>query len=68
MTASLDGSLKVFDAKSARLLAEFRGHGAPVMALDCEVSQDGSTLRIVSASDDCTAKLWEFPLTAGFVE
>jgi len=53
-SASIDRTLKIWNAKTGALLITLRGHGGIVN--DCAFSFDGS--RIVSASADTVLKLW----------
>jgi WD40 repeat protein len=55
VSASEDGTLKVWEAASGALRLTLAGHSAAVW--DCAVSNDGSC--IVSASEDGTLKVWE---------
>jgi WD40 repeat protein/nucleoside phosphorylase len=55
ISASDDGTLKVWDLKSGRALATFEGHVGGVTA--CAVTAGGR--RVVSASDDGTLKVWD---------
>lgn len=61
ISASHDGTLKVWDLEAGRVLATLAGHAGPVRA--CVVSPDGRT--VISASDDRTLKRWD--LDAGRV-
>jgi WD40 repeat protein len=61
VTASRDGSALVRDARTGALLTELRGHTGAVNAVD--IALDG---RIVTASADGTARLWERPPTTVF--
>jgi WD40 repeat protein len=53
-SASLDGTVKVWDANSGRVVLTLRGHTGPVY--DLSWKPDGT--RLASASDDKTVKLW----------
>jgi len=55
-SASRDGTAKVGDGHSGTLLADLRGHAAAVT--DVAILPDG---RIVTASEDGTARLWQLP-------
>ncbi len=55
VTASYDGSARVWDTKTGALIAELLGHGDRV--LGAAFSPDGS--RIVTASADRTARVWD---------
>ncbi|MEW6733314.1 MAG: WD40 repeat domain-containing protein [Acidobacteriota bacterium] len=55
VTASGDGSAKVWDAETGRLLVSLNGHIADVNSV--AFSSDGK--RIVTASADNTAKVWD---------
>jgi WD40 repeat protein len=55
VTASQDGTARIWDAVSGRVIAGLRGHARPV--LSAAFSPDGS--RIVTASQDRTARMWD---------
>jgi WD40 repeat protein/serine/threonine protein kinase len=55
VTASYDGTARVWDAASGRQLLILRGHGGPVMA--AAFSPDGR--RIATGSFDRTARIWD---------
>jgi hypothetical protein len=55
VSASLDGTLKVWELESGREMVTLRGHAAVVS--DCAVTADGK--RVVSASRDSTLKVWD---------
>jgi WD40 repeat protein/serine/threonine protein kinase len=55
VTASHDGTVRVWDAQSGQPLTEPMKHGAPVNS--AQFSPDGK--RIVTASDDNTARVWD---------
>jgi hypothetical protein len=55
VSASQDGTLKLWDAASGKEMRTFTGHQASVRG--CAFSPDGT--RLVSASDDQTLKLWD---------
>jgi WD40 repeat protein len=55
VTASLDGTAKIWDAKSGKLLFTLRGHSGAVHT--AEISGDGT--QVVTAGDDGTAKIWD---------
>ena len=55
VSASMDKTLKLWDAETWRCQATLEGHGDCVMA--CAFSPDGR--RLVSASRDRTLKLWD---------
>jgi WD40 repeat protein len=57
VSASKDGTLKLWDLDEGRLLATFRGHTDVVTA--CAVTPDGQ--HVISASRDRTLKLWNLP-------
>jgi hypothetical protein len=54
-SASYDGTVKVWDARSGTELLTLRGHTAPVTAVS--YSPDGT--RLASASADTTVKVWD---------
>ncbi|MEZ4298451.1 MAG: caspase family protein [Polyangiaceae bacterium] len=55
VTASADGTLKIWDADTGREIATLEGHSAAVNA--CALLPDGET--VVSGSDDGTVRLWK---------
>ena len=55
MTASWDGTAKVWDARTGAEILTLKGHTGPVIS--ASFSPDGS--RIVTASRDRTAKVWD---------
>jgi WD40 repeat protein/uncharacterized protein YjbI with pentapeptide repeats len=55
LSASDDGTLRVWDARSGRTLLELKGHRGWV--LGCAWSPDGA--RVLSASDDRTLRVWD---------
>jgi WD40 repeat protein len=55
VSASEDGTLKLWDAETGKEMRTFTGHKAPINS--CAFSPDGT--RLVSASDDHTLKLWD---------
>ena len=55
VTASWDGTARVWDATSGRQIAMLRGHEAPVFS--AAFSPDG--LSIVTASEDKSARIWD---------
>mmetsp|Transcript_33423 Transcript_33423/g.67478 ORF Transcript_33423/g.67478 Transcript_33423/m.67478 type:complete len:354 (-) Transcript_33423:290-1351(-) len=57
ITASADYILGVYDAMTGTRIKRFMGHKGIVNAVD--VCHEGSASLVVSASDDCTAKLWD---------
>jgi WD40 repeat protein len=54
VSASLDKTVKIWDARTGRLLHTLEGHKNPVRS--AAFSPDGGA--IVSASDDNTVKIW----------
>ncbi|TMQ04800.1 MAG: hypothetical protein E6J91_42455, partial [Deltaproteobacteria bacterium] len=54
VSASSDGTLKLWDLERGRLLRTLAGHGGPVWT--CAVTPDG---RVVSGAADGTLKLWD---------
>jgi hypothetical protein len=55
VTASGDGTARIWDAATAKEIAILRGHDAPVTS--AAFNPDGS--RIVTASFDRTARIWD---------
>jgi WD40 repeat protein len=55
VSASSDGTLKIWDLDSGRVLVTMKGHTDEVRA--CEVTADGR--RVISASADGTLKIWD---------
>jgi WD40 repeat protein len=55
VTASRDGTVRIWDAATAREIAVLRGHDGSVIS--AAFSPDG--LRIVTASGDETARMWD---------
>jgi WD40 repeat protein len=55
VTASMDGTARVWDASSGKLQATLSGHSGPVN--DAAFAPDGRL--VVTASDDGTARVWE---------
>ena len=55
VTASEDGSARLWDAASGQQLAVLQGHEAGVRS--AAFSPDGS--KVVTASSDCSARLWD---------
>lgn len=53
-TCSLDGAVRLWDARSGKMISEYRGHSAEI--LDFAVSKDAST--VVTASGDHQAKVF----------
>ena len=54
VSASLDKTVRVWDAGSGRLLAVLRGHDEAVLAVDLDWGRE----RVVSGSADRTLRLW----------
>ena len=57
ITASADYNLGVYDAITGERIKRFMGHSGIVNAVD--ICREGSACLAVSASDDCTARLWD---------
>lgn len=57
ITASADYNLGVYDSTTGERIKRFMGHSGIVNAVD--VCREGSASLAVSASDDCTARLWD---------
>lgn len=57
ITASADYNLGVYDVNTGERMKRFMGHTGIVNAVD--VCREGSASLAVSASDDCTARLWD---------
>jgi WD40 repeat protein len=55
VTASGDGIARVWDGATGKLLHEIKGHGARLSS--ARYSPDGT--RIITASEDFTARLWD---------
>lgn len=55
VSASVDRTAKVWDARTGQERCTLRGHSGPVF--DCALSHDGTT--VVSASADKTLKVWD---------
>src|SRR6185436_6011055 len=55
VSASADGTLKIWDLEAGRVLATLEGHGDVVTG--CAVTADGR--RVVSASADGTLRVWD---------
>jgi WD40 repeat protein len=55
VTASLDGTARIWDLESGRQLATLRGHSGPLLGV--AVSPDGAL--VATGSLDGTAKLWD---------
>jgi WD40 repeat protein len=55
VTASWDGTARIWDLASRRVLATLRGHSGPILGV--AVSPDGAL--VATASLDGTAKLWD---------
>lgn len=54
VTASQDGTARVWDSQTGAQIAELRGHDGPV----ARASFDPSGERVVTASEDATARIW----------
>jgi WD40 repeat protein len=61
VTASSDDTAVVHDAQTGVWLGQLRGHGSAIATVD--VGPDG---RILTASNDGTARLWDAPATTAF--
>jgi len=57
ITASADYNLGIYDSNTGERIKRFMGHEGIVNAVD--VCREGSASLAVSASDDCTARLWD---------
>lgn len=57
ITASADYNLGVYDSTTGERIKRFMGHSGIVNAVD--ICREGSASLAVSASDDCTARLWD---------
>mmetsp|Transcript_25747 Transcript_25747/g.38032 ORF Transcript_25747/g.38032 Transcript_25747/m.38032 type:complete len:357 (-) Transcript_25747:460-1530(-) len=57
VTASADRNLGWWDATSGERIKRFMGHEGVVNAVDCV--KEGHAPLVISASDDCTARLWD---------
>ena len=57
ITASADYNLGIYDTATGERIKRFMGHSAIVNAVD--VCRYGSSTLVVSASDDCTCRLWD---------
>ena len=55
VSASVDGTIRIWDAQSGRCVDTLKGHAGVVYA--ASFSPDGK--QIVSASEDCTVRIWE---------
>ena len=65
MTASADETARVWDAEASKTIAVLAGHSGPVRS--AVFSPDGE--RILTASDDTTARIWRiFPTTQALVD
>jgi WD40 repeat protein len=62
VSTSRDGTAKVGDMQTGSLLADLRGHAGAVT--DVAIAADG---RIVTASEDGTARIWRVPSTDSLV-
>jgi hypothetical protein len=56
VTASLDGTARVWEASTGKTIAELRGHAAPLL-FGAAFSPDGKW--VATASADNTARVWE---------
>lgn len=54
LTASLDGTVKIWDTETQELRGTFRGHRGPV--IDLQISDDGTT---VASSGDADVLVWD---------
>lgn len=57
VTASLDGTAKVWSAQKGEAIATFEGHRDQILTLDAKLDSD-QVVTVVTASDDHTAKVW----------
>ena len=65
MTASADKTARVWDAEAGKTIAVLEGHSEPVWS--AVFSPDGA--RILTASDDTTARIWRiFPTAQALVD
>jgi WD40 repeat protein len=64
VTASVDGTARVWDAATGQPVTRPLAHQARV--LSAAFSPDGT--RVVTASEDRTARVWDLPLDHGAVE
>ncbi|KAK6166332.1 hypothetical protein SNE40_023054 [Patella caerulea] len=53
-TASLDGIIRLWDARSSAMVSQWTGHQAEI--LDFDISKDGNVM--VSCGEDCTARVF----------
>lgn len=58
ISCSDDRSVKLYDFETGNFLAEGWGHGARIWNL--EFFKGSEKLRILSAGEDCTARIWEY--------
>jgi WD40 repeat protein len=55
LTASADGSARIWDAQSGKELVTLKGHGARVWSAVFSADQS----RVLTAGDDGTARIWD---------
>eukprot|EP00005_Dracoamoeba_jomungandri_P014410 CAMPEP_0174272484 /NCGR_PEP_ID=MMETSP0439-20130205/51414_1 /TAXON_ID=0 /ORGANISM="Stereomyxa ramosa, Strain Chinc5" /LENGTH=2345 /DNA_ID=CAMNT_0015363075 /DNA_START=11 /DNA_END=7048 /DNA_ORIENTATION=+ len=67
LTCSDDGTFRIFDSVAGQEITSFQGHAATIRQVSFAPAQQhtmslsssaGHTQRVVSASDDCTLKVW----------
>ena len=63
LSASMDGTVKLWDVEQLQLITTLRGHAAPV---HCAVFANEEGTRIVSAARDRTLKVWDVSSGKGY--